>query len=142
MRYSDFAENKGRWLLDRYKHSHSLALMTLYPDHSYLPWLFSTTPKRFFLVRENRKKYVEWLRNRVEVGNNVELSARHFLENHGGGLLTMFGGSPEKVVESLEIESEFNEKKNENGVGEGRQESRGRKTRRRAFGVLVFHSLL
>ena len=37
------------------------ALQAAYPEHEWLPWKFSNTPKGFWEKKENQKKFFDWL---------------------------------------------------------------------------------
>src|SRR5689334_16146687 len=75
-----------------------------------MPWLFSVTPRGFWLSRDNRVRYINWLLIRVGVANVNELKNRHFVQNAGGGLISLFGNSPNEVLKSIaETSEEVNE---------------------------------
>lgn len=72
-----------------------------YPDHDFLPWMFERAAKGYFSLRENRIRYLEWLKERVGVTSLTELNANHYIENHGHGLLKIYNGSPQLLLDSL-----------------------------------------
>ena len=75
--------------------------MAVYSDHGFLPWLFNITPKGFFLEKDNRLRFVEWLRIKVGARDPNDLKYEDFMSNHGGRLLALYGGSPQLVLDSL-----------------------------------------
>lgn len=95
-----FVRNNGYALLSKFGHSYSRALIAIYSDFEFLPWLFGKVAHGYFTVRENRVRYVEWLKRRTGLKES-ELQAKHFMENHGLGLLVTYGSSPERVLQSL-----------------------------------------
>lgn len=98
----DFLSNSGDRLLARYfQGSPSLAVTSIYSDHTFIPWLFRKASKTFFQSRTNRLKYIEWLKDKVGVTNASDLSWEDFQRNHGNGLLKMYNSSPQAVLDSL-----------------------------------------
>lgn len=98
-----FKKNYGSGLLAQYNDSVSRLVSTIYSDYPYLPWKFTRAAKGFFEIRENRVRYVDWLRKELGFEHNDQLETGHFIANHGYGLLKMFGGSPRAVIESLSL---------------------------------------
>lgn len=96
-----FLSNHGLGFLKQHNNSPVRALRAIYTDHEFLPWLFSKTPKGHFNAVENRRAYVEWLKGKVGVSSFEELKQSHFVDNHGTGLLGMYGWSCRDVLESL-----------------------------------------
>lgn len=102
----DFLENKGRGLIKgkAYGGSPFALLKAVYTDFEFLPWMFDKTQRGFFDKVENRKKYIEWLVQKVGVSKPTDLQTKHFEPNGGKGLLKKYGNSPQKVVESIDAE--------------------------------------
>jgi hypothetical protein len=100
--YKQIAKNRGLGILRQYKGSPSSLVSSVFSEHIFSPWLFRTVPKGYFKVRENRRRYVEWLRAAVGVASTEELDSNNYVENHGRGLLVMYGGSPQRIYESLD----------------------------------------
>jgi hypothetical protein len=55
----------------------------------------------YFTIRENRKYYIEWLKDKVGIKDENLLETKHFDDNGGGGLLALYHGSPKAIIESL-----------------------------------------
>jgi hypothetical protein len=107
---SDFKNNRGAtFLLHEHHGSPYYALKATYSDHEFLPWLFKKSAKNYFKKRENRQKYVEWLRNKMGVKRIEELKVEDFRNNGGGGLIMSFGCSPMLLFESLKATTEGND---------------------------------
>ena len=99
VRRSDFIKNDGESLLaSQFNGSAALAVITVYSDHEYLPWLFPKTPNGYFSTVTNRKRYIKWLMDKIGVDSENKFTWEHFNSNHGAGLLTLYGGSPQAVV--------------------------------------------
>ena len=102
VRVADFLVNHGETLLQYYYHSSPYELVSaVYDDFNFKRWLFGTVSKNFFEHLENRKDFVQWLVEKVGVTDASELRAHHFKENSGSGLLQKYGGSPGRVLDSL-----------------------------------------
>jgi len=84
---SDFKANFGAKLLRRYNDSVIALLEAVFPEYAFKPWLFPNAPHKYFESVENRRLYIEWLMERVKIRSEAELTARHFLDNNGSGLL-------------------------------------------------------
>ncbi len=103
----DLLNNFGGGLLSNYYESSPIKLLsTIYSDFNFLPWLFTACPRSFFQSRNNRNNYLEWLINKVKIKSQMELTKEHFLQNGGGGLLVLFGGSPLRIINSLSVETD------------------------------------
>jgi len=62
-----FSDQKLPYSFITHKYGGSLqrALSTIYPNHNWIPWLFSKSPKRFWEDRMNWRRYLEWFADRV-----------------------------------------------------------------------------
>jgi hypothetical protein len=98
----DFVSNHGRLFLEsQFEGSPFKAVMASFPDHTFLPWLFPKSPKGYFSLRENRRKYIDWLVKKVGAKSPSDLNWNHFIENNGTGLILAYGGSAQSVLASL-----------------------------------------
>jgi hypothetical protein len=75
--------------------------MTVYSDHKWTPWLFNSVSKGFFEVRNNRRDYIEWIMRKENLKSFSELQTEHFRKNKGLGLLDIYSGSIQAIVDSL-----------------------------------------
>ena len=70
-----------------YNGSPSQALQAVYPEHEWLPWKFSNSPKGFWKKKENQKKFFDWLGKELGYKTlddwyNITTST---IDKHGGG---------------------------------------------------------
>jgi len=101
----DIISRNGFSLLSNYYNKSPVALvMAVLPELNLLPWLFDAVPSSYFSKLENRKRYIEWLKEKVGVDKLSELKKHHFVQNHGAGLLVKYNNSPEKVLRSIETD--------------------------------------
>lgn len=102
---SDFVANFGTGLLNKFNGSHTEALMTLYPDASWAPWRFNSTPQTYFDRVENQRIYLDWLGKRLNFTKQEDwykIRWEHFLENDGSTLLDKYyEGSPSKMIAAV-----------------------------------------
>ncbi|EFA83458.1 hypothetical protein PPL_03606 [Heterostelium album PN500] len=101
---SHFIKYRGRGLLSVYGDSVYLLLSSLYPEFEWLPWKFDNTPKRFWSDRDNQIRYIKWLARKLEIKQLKDwyrITKLDFQENYGSSLLSLFGGSPARVVMTL-----------------------------------------
>eukprot|EP01122_Echinamoeba_exundans_P006705 TRINITY_DN1942_c0_g1_i1.p1 TRINITY_DN1942_c0_g1~~TRINITY_DN1942_c0_g1_i1.p1 ORF type:complete len:508 (+),score=56.20 TRINITY_DN1942_c0_g1_i1:285-1808(+) len=70
------------------------AVMATFPEHEWLPWKFSTTPKGFWTEKKNRRHFFEWLSMRVLKSSKLEdwydVPATLVVDNGGAALLSGF----------------------------------------------------
>jgi hypothetical protein len=57
----------GKNVLQRYKDSIADALMTLFPEYDWLPWLFDPMPSLTWYRRSNHYKYIYWLSEKLSL---------------------------------------------------------------------------
>ena len=50
-----------------YKNSPIKMLQSLFPEKNFLPWKFSTIPNFFWDKESNRKAYLNWLSNKLNI---------------------------------------------------------------------------
>jgi hypothetical protein len=65
VRQEDFVANFGRECIKHYRMSPALAAMDLFPGYAWQEWKFQKTPSGFWHRPENRKRYVQWLGERL-----------------------------------------------------------------------------
>ena len=59
---NDIYKNRGTRLLDHYySGSPYAALLSIYPEHHWIPWKFQTMPKGHWENRENQQAFFDWL---------------------------------------------------------------------------------
>jgi hypothetical protein len=93
VKYSDFTKNYGLMLVRGYRGSVSALVTDLIPRRQWCEWKFTRVPPGFWDCLENRRRYLLWLgrqlgRHRQKDWRQV--SRKHFRENGGGALLTMY----------------------------------------------------
>jgi len=61
-------------------------LRSVYPEHEWLPWRFSSPPKNWALDTATQKRFIEWLHQ--QLGNtkadNYNYLTREIIEKYGG----------------------------------------------------------
>lgn len=57
----------GSRLLSLYNDSISKLLSTIYPQHEWLPWKFSKTPKYHWDSTKNQKEFMEWVSKQLNI---------------------------------------------------------------------------
>jgi hypothetical protein len=110
--FKDFENNSGAGLIEtQFGKSPSRAVISVYHDQEFLPWLFKITPKGYFEKSENIRKYVEWLRRKTGRDDWRDLETKDFVENHGSRLLKIYNGSVEAILDSLKDKGDLQESK-------------------------------
>lgn len=97
----DFRDHKGGAFLLHYDSTVSAAAMDYMPRYDWKEWLFSRTPKGFWLIKKNRRRYMQWLADRLDFKRPSDwygVTDKDFKQNSGGELLKLFGSSPMAVV--------------------------------------------
>lgn len=102
----DFFLNAGGGLLATvYSFSPQAAMHDYRPDYPWLPWLFRSVPKGFWLQRRNRIEYLNWLGRRMGMSTREDwnqIRQRDFCTHGGSGLLmNVYGGSPQRAVKEF-----------------------------------------
>jgi hypothetical protein len=67
---NDIRANGGDRLLRLHAGSYAKLLQSVYPEYDWMIWKFKQTPKGFWNVEENQKKFVNWL--------GKQLGVKHF----------------------------------------------------------------
>lgn len=92
----DFHVNQGGGMLaNYYGDSPQRALLDLYPDFTWRPWLFRSTSQGFWKDKQNRIAYMDWLGQHLGLKSHedwYQVSRSHFHTNHGGGMLANYYG--------------------------------------------------
>ena len=102
VQFSDFAENDGRTLLVSYFESSPIKLLqAVFPDFSFLPFLFSQTPEGFWDKLANQKEYIRWLMSTVSLTDPKDLRIAHFQINHGSALLSRYNNSVQSILSAV-----------------------------------------
>ena len=78
------------------------ALGQVYPEHTFFPWLFNTTRHDFWANVDNRRSYLDWLMEEIGVSHYNELKTKNFIDHSGSGLLIRYGGSVQRVFDSVQ----------------------------------------
>ena len=90
----DFCHNNGGHCLTHYRFSLALAAMDLFPDFAWQEWKFQRVPPGFWQKAKNRRRYVEWLGQRLgiqQLEDWQQVRRSKFCENYGGSLLFLIG---------------------------------------------------
>jgi hypothetical protein len=95
-------KNHGRGLLGRFQESPQAIVRSVLTEHEFLPWLFRKIPHGYFEIRENRKRYVEWLKDKLGLETMDQLKFDHYLKWNGTQLLNIYNGSPQSILDSLQ----------------------------------------
>ncbi len=92
LRAAHFIQNHGAALFWHfYDSSVYCAMRDCRPQHEWLPWLFSKTPKGYWHEAENRLSFMEWIEKTLQIESEecwYRVTRKSFAENGGGGLLT------------------------------------------------------
>jgi len=102
--FEDFVRHDGYSLINRFGDSPYALLKTVYPDKQWLPWRFSKVPGGYWEKLENQRTYLEWLSSKLgykKMEDWYQVTAKHFEENFGGSLLTLYKGSPSKILSTV-----------------------------------------
>lgn len=101
--HNEFIQYGGISLLQRHGSLWNV-LKSVYPDHNWLPWRFHSAPQGFWLVEKNRRDYLKWLEQKLELRSAedwAKVTDKALLDNFGSSLLQYFNGSVPRVIESL-----------------------------------------
>ncbi|HUG92180.1 MAG TPA: hypothetical protein VML55_15170, partial [Planctomycetaceae bacterium] len=91
IRVRDFDEHHGETLLGYYGGCAVRAVVANFPEHVWQEWLFAFVPHGFWNDPANRRRYMQWLGDRLGFSRPEDwyrIKHRHFTQNHGGGFLT------------------------------------------------------
>ncbi len=96
-----FTRHRGLPLLSRYGSSPVTVLKTFMPEHDWKEWLFHRRPRDFWSDRENRRRYLEWLAEVLEIRDADgwgRLRLQQLKENHGRPLLKVYRSSIRDLI--------------------------------------------
>jgi len=60
LRLSHLLERRGHQFMKKYNSSPAQILKSMFPTHSFVPWLFHQTSQKYWKDRNNRRKFCEW----------------------------------------------------------------------------------
>lgn len=95
VRASDVRRNGGAGLLDRFG-GLANAMVATFPDHVWQAWRFEAVPKGFWEEGRNRRDYLDWLGEGLDVARLEDwkkVTVGQIQERGGGELLRIFNGS-------------------------------------------------
>ncbi len=101
---SDFIENHGLGLLERYQESPFHILKNIFPKHDWKAWLFIKVQKGFWKQKKNRIAYFRWLGKQLGYKKPKDWYQieRDDLRGHEGfSLLTFYRWRPDQGVMEL-----------------------------------------
>jgi len=96
-----FKNNYGGTLLNCYDGSSTLAVMDIFPEHNWKPWLFHQVPARFWEDPKNIKQCMEWLGNQLGLKQTTDwyqVTRNDFIRHKCGGILNVFDNSPIRAI--------------------------------------------
>lgn len=96
-----FRKHHGSKLLSYYGDSPTNAVKEHLPDYDWKEWLFKHSPSGFWQSAENRRRYMDWLGNKLgycEVKDWYQITQALILRNYGRGFLSGVGKSPFNAV--------------------------------------------
>lgn len=89
----DFARHNGGAFLLEYDSTVSAAIMQNFPEHEWLEWMFRLTPKHFWELKKNRRRYMNWLGEQLGYRTSDDwyaISREDFLAHHGRYYLAVY----------------------------------------------------
>lgn len=109
-----FLKNHGGGLLaTRYNHSPIVAMRDFDPKYDWKPWLFKSSPQRFWRDQANRNQYFDWLGKQLRFKTDEDwysLTQQDFIDYYGHGLLTnYYKGSAIAALKDYKPHIEFEE---------------------------------
>lgn len=108
----DFHRNKGNRFLAYYQGSPSAAVMEYFPDYDWKEWLFGMSPLGFWDKLNNRRRYMQWLGDKLGYKNPEDwykITCSDFQKNKGNRFLTYYQSSPSVAVMEYFPEYEWKE---------------------------------
>ncbi len=100
--HKDFTIHKGNGLLAiYYQDSPSKAVMEYIPDYNWKEWLFHRAPNGFWKDSYNRRRYMDWLGEKLGFKTSEDwykITQKDFIGNKGRTLLKYYQGSPITAV--------------------------------------------
>ncbi len=86
----DIHELKGMGIMAHFTCSVQRFVSAVYPNHTWLPWLFVQVPNHFWPQRENRIAYMKWLESKLgytQPEDWYKVSKLDFINNQGASLM-------------------------------------------------------
>ncbi|MCP4659821.1 MAG: hypothetical protein GY856_30835 [bacterium] len=103
IRIRDFLDNRGGALVTRTKGGMISLIMSHFPKYEWQEWRFNVTPSGFWDNPTNRRRYLEWLGNKLSYKKPDDwygLQTGPLAKNYGSGLMARYNGSPTRIVMS------------------------------------------
>lgn len=92
-------ENGGLSLLLKFKNSLHKTLQSIYPEHSFRPWLFQTAPHGFWTSRANRRQFLEVSKIELKVSAMEDwYGLQHSALKALGGTISLRGSARSKAT--------------------------------------------
>lgn len=105
--------NNGGSLLAEYYGSPSKCVMSVYNEHKWYTFMFTSVPNNFWKNATHKRDYVEWLGSKLGYKNLEDwynIDQFHFINNYGNALLSAYD-SPSAVVMDIFAEHKWVESK-------------------------------
>jgi hypothetical protein len=106
-----FTTNSGKGLLAKFRGSPTAAVKAHLPKYAWKEWLFVNAPHGFWENRANRRRYMEWLADKLEICKTEDwyrVTGRA-IRRFDGGLLSQLGDSPIALVKDYLPEYDWKE---------------------------------
>ena len=105
-------DNYGRGLLGGYYDDSPIQFIRkIFPEYEWLEWKFKTCPRGFWQIIENRKRYMDWLGNKLGYDKQEDwyrITGKQIHDNYGGGLLVgYYYDSPSQLINTMFPEYEW-----------------------------------
>jgi hypothetical protein len=81
----------GGFLAVRFCNSPISALKAAYPEHQFLEWRFSTAPRRFWRVKSNQRRFLDWCASQLGFDSSKEWE--RWYRVHRGAIFALGGSS-------------------------------------------------
>lgn len=108
----DFTRHKGGAFLLEYRSTVSAAVMACHPRYPWKEWLFDKTPKKFWKSTANRRRYMDWLGERIGVRQPDDwyaVTVNDFKAHRGRQFLKLYRNSPLAAVKHLYPDHDWQE---------------------------------
>ena len=110
VRGTDFRENFGAGLLERFHGSPIAAVRDAMPEHDWKEWLLTSAPQGFWREPGNRRTFLEWLARELGIDDPDQwyaVTGQTFLDHGGDGLMERYSGSPSAMLADCLPEHEW-----------------------------------
>jgi hypothetical protein len=101
VKFMDFVSYQGSAMTNRFNSSPVAILRTYMPEYDWKEWLFKTPPVRWWTDREARRRYLDWLAEKLGIRSAEDwgrLRCKHFIKNRGNGLVKNYEWSVRDVL--------------------------------------------